>query len=98
MVVCSWASPARVAPGTGIPSGGARRRDGGRAQVTSLLDPETDGIPGAAEQAGLGNILENGERDRGNRGTGGGAHQQRADALSLGQRRDEGVGALDARL
>ena len=58
------------------------------------LDPQADRIPGAAEDAGLLDRLQHHQRHL---GTGGRrpADLERADALALGERRDQRVGALD---
>src|SRR5690349_8002256 len=64
----------------------------------SLLDPEPQGVPGAPEESGLRNGLERDEGNVDDRRAADRADLDRADALALGERRDERVGALDLRL
>src|SRR5690242_9573307 len=59
------------------------------------LDPEPEGVPGAAEDAALLDRLHDDERDVGDRRARRRRDQDLADLLALGERRDQRVGALD---
>src|SRR5689334_1036142 len=69
----------------------------GSARV-SLLDPETQRVPGPAEDAGFGDRFERDQRDLDDRRTADRRDLDGADALALRERRDQRVGALDLAL
>src|SRR5450755_1764653 len=59
------------------------------------LDPEADRVPGPAEEAGLLDAIHHDQRHFDDRRARRGRDLERADALALGERRDERIAALD---